>query len=172
MKEKIHIDNKEDLKFAFELYYKPLVVFATRFIASSEDGEDLVQEVYVQLWKSRPSFDNAKVLRSFLYTAVKNKCFNHLKHQKVKSEFVENQIGAIQDLDYVRELEHKLDETHTLHRAISVLSERKKEVIGHMIAGMRNQEIAERMGIQLQTVKTLKSQAYQELRKVLSGNGR
>lgn len=169
MKGKIHINNKKQLKSVFDAYYKSLVVFA-KTICHTEDSEDMVQEVFVKLWKDRTSFEDIKALRSFLYKAVKNKCLNYLKHEKIKKNYAERTINTIEDSKYTENVSHKLEVTQTLHRNISLLSERKKQVIMYMIKGMRNQEIAERMGIQLQTVKTLKSQAYKELRKLLLSN--
>lgn len=163
---KIHIDTKEDLKSVFEAYYKPLVVFA-KTICPPEDSEDIVQEIFVNLWKGSTSFDDDKALKSFLYKAVKNKCLNFLKHLKIKKGYAESKMKIYEDSKYIENVSHKLELSQTLHSNISLLSERKKEVIMYMIKGMRNQEIAERMGIKLQTVKTLKSQAYKELRNLL-----
>ncbi|MNR25783.1 RNA polymerase sigma factor [compost metagenome] len=51
-----------------------------------------------------------------------------------------------------------------LYKAIEVLPDRKKEIIKLSLKGLKNTEIAEELGIQLQTVKTLKSQSYKILR--------
>jgi RNA polymerase sigma-70 factor (ECF subfamily) len=51
-----------------------------------------------------------------------------------------------------------------LYKAIEVLPDRKKEIIKLSLKGIKNNEIAETLGIKLQTVKTLKSQSYKILR--------
>ncbi|MDC6367794.1 MULTISPECIES: RNA polymerase sigma-70 factor [Flavobacteriaceae] len=164
----ISIDNKIVLSSIFDKYYKLLVVFATRFMVSIDDSEDLVQEVFLNLWKDKGSFHNENGLRSFLYTAVKNKCLNHIKHQKIKKNHSEKLLAEAENSTHLDELKHNLEVSYTLHKAVHLLPERKKQVIVYMINGLRNQEIADRMQIKLQTVKTLKSQAYGELRRILN----
>jgi len=151
LSERIHISTKQILKTCFEEYYKPLVIFATNFNLRKEEGEDLVQELFVHLWKNKPSFDNKNVLKSFLYRAVKNKCLNHLKHQQIKKGYAETVRNQWNDDAYVTELQHKVQLTDYLYKAIEQLSERRQEVVKHSIKGMANKEIAERMDITLNT---------------------
>jgi len=43
--------NKSDLKNIFEKYYKSLVMYANRFLPLKSECEDLIQDIFVTLWK-------------------------------------------------------------------------------------------------------------------------
>ncbi len=68
----------------FEQYYQKLVVFACRYLEDLESARDIVQEFYLYLYESRQSVSIQTSLKSYLYSAVKNRCLNQVKHEQVK----------------------------------------------------------------------------------------
>ncbi len=155
------------LKTAFDTYYSALVLFAMRF-TSEETSKDIVQDVFLKLWKRKVSFENTKSLRAYLYTAVRHQCLNHLKHLKVKNSYADDELKLINNTTYIADLEDQTEKTAELYRAISKLSKRQKEIIICALKGFKNKEISVHLGIKEQTVKTIKSQAYKKLRELLS----
>lgn len=153
-----------DLKKTFETYYEALVHFANRFLFSKDECEDLVQDVFVSLCEKDNVFLDDLSLRAYLYKATRNKCLNAVKHNKVKTKYAENSIHLIEDdnLFLKQVLEEEI--VRQLYKAIEVLPKRKSEIIKLSLKGFKNSEIAEELGIKLQTVKTLKSQSYKILR--------
>lgn len=158
------IISKSDLKNIFDAYYQTLVQYANRFLYLKEECEDLVQDVFVGLWEKETTFPDAISLKVYLYKAVRNKCYNAIKHKGVKENYAENAIQLIEDDDLF--LKQVLEEeiVRQLHKAIEILPDRKKEIIKLSLKGLKNNEIAEELNIKLQTVKTLKSQSYKILR--------
>lgn len=148
----------------FDTYYEALVKFANRFIALTDECEDLVQDVFVGLWEKENAFPDETSLKVFLYKAVRNKCYNVIKHNKVKDKYSESVVISLEDDNLF--LEQVLEEeiVRQLYQAIEVLPERKKQIIKLSLKGLKNYEIAEELQIKLQTVKTLKSQSYKILR--------
>lgn len=68
------------------LLYRDLHRFAFSIIKSQHIAEEIVSDVFVQLWKKRDSLAEIKNLRVFLYVAVKNLSLTYLykaKKQKV-----------------------------------------------------------------------------------------
>jgi RNA polymerase sigma-70 factor (family 1) len=68
------------------LFYKDLHRFACSIIHSSHIAEEIVSDVFVQIWKKRASLADIRQLRVFLYVAVKNQSLTYLykaKRQKV-----------------------------------------------------------------------------------------
>jgi RNA polymerase sigma-70 factor (ECF subfamily) len=68
------------------LLYKDLHQFAYSIIKSNHIAEEIVSDVFVQVWKNRASLAEVRHLRVFLYVAVKNQAFTYLyklKKQKV-----------------------------------------------------------------------------------------
>lgn len=157
--------SKTDLKQIFDTYYEALVSYAGRFLPLLDECEDLVQDIFVNLWEKELDFPDDISLKVFLYKSIRNKCFNVIKHGKVKDSYTSlAETNQIEDDSLF--LEQLLEEeiVRQLHQAIELLPERKKEIIKLSLKGLKNTEIAEQLGIKLQTVKTLKSQAYVILR--------
>lgn len=156
--------SKSDLKQIFDTYYVVLVKYAANFLTLEGECEDLVQDVFVSLWEKENIFPDEVSLKVYLYKTVRNKCYNIIKHNKVKDKYAENIIQSLEDDNLF--LKQLLEEEIVcqLYKAIEVLSERKKEIIKLSLKGLKNKEIAEELDIKLQTVKTLKSQSYKILR--------
>jgi len=155
---------KSDLKKIFNTYYETLVQYAGRFLTSNDECEDLVQDIFVDLWEKENTFPNEVALKVYLYKATRNKCYNIIKHNKVKDRYASARIRLLEDdnLFLKQILEEEI--TRQLHKAIEILPDRKKEIIKLSLKGLKNNEIAENLNIKLQTVKTLKSQSYKILR--------
>ncbi|MEP5339027.1 MAG: RNA polymerase sigma-70 factor [Algibacter sp.] len=155
---------RSGLKQIFNTYYEALVQFANRFLFLKDECEDLVQDVFISLWEKENTFPDEVSLKVYLYKAVRNKCYNIIKHNKVKNKYAETTIQSLEDdnLFLKQVLEEEI--VRQLHKAIEVLPKRKKEIIKLSLKGLKNSEIAEELAIKLQTVKTLKSQSYKILR--------
>lgn len=155
---------KSELQKMFDTYYEALVKYANRFLILTDECEDLVQDVFVGLWEKENTFPDETSLKVFLYKTVRNKCYNAIKHNKVKDKYAESVVISLEDDNLF--LEQVLEEeiVRQLYQAIDVLPERKKQIIKLSLKGLKNNEIAEELQIKLQTVKTLKSQSYTLLR--------
>ena len=158
------IYTKDDLKKIFDLYYKSLVLYTNKFLPLKAECEDLVQDVFINIWESKMTFPDEISMKVYLYKAARNKCYNVIKHKKVRENHA---LGTLQSLDddnlFLKQI-LKEEVVRQLYKAISVLPERKKEIIKLSLRGLKNNEISENLGIKLQTVKTLKSQSYKILR--------
>ncbi|WP_299549873.1 RNA polymerase sigma-70 factor [Seonamhaeicola sp.] len=159
-----NILSKDDLKNIFDTYYEALVQYANRFLTLKDECEDLVQDIFVGLWEKENSFPDEVSLKAYLYKTTRNKCYNVIKHNKVKDKFAASTVKALEDdtLFLKQILEEEV--VRQLYQAISKLPERKQEIIKLSLKGLKNSDIAEELEIKLQTVKTLKSQSYKILR--------
>lgn len=159
-----NIIGKSNLRQIFDTYYEALVKYANRFLLMRGECEDLVQDVFVGLWEKENTFPDTVSLKVYLYKTVRNKCYNVIKHKQVKNKYAENIVQSLEDdnLFLKQILEEEI--VRQLHQAIEILPDRKKQIIKLSLKGFKNAEIAERLKIKLQTVKTLKSQSYKILR--------
>ena len=83
--------NRKERKAFHELYekhYRPLVMFAMRYLEHNEDAEDIVQDLFVAVWESEEKFMSEQGLYVFLYNSVRNACLNFLKHKQVEKIFL------------------------------------------------------------------------------------
>ncbi len=159
-----NIISKNNLRTIFDLYYESLVVYANKFLYPRAECEDLVQDVFIGLWEKDNTFPDDISLRVFLYKAVRNKCYNVIKHNQVKNKYSQSLIQNIEDDNLFLKQVLEEEVVRQLYRAIETLPTRKQQIIKLSLKGLKNNEIAENLDIKLQTVKTLKSQSYQILR--------
>jgi len=82
----INSRSKKSFEQLFSLFYKELVYFSGLLQNGGEEAEDVVQDVFIQLWESKYTFPDVKSLRGFLYTAVKNKTINKIHRENKLSK--------------------------------------------------------------------------------------
>ena len=75
----------------FKLYHPRLLSYANYFLDDPYESEDLIQEVFIQVWNRRETFLNEKQFTSYLFTMVRNKCLNVLKRKIIEDKYVLNQ---------------------------------------------------------------------------------
>lgn len=164
----IHADNipkvsqKEMFQYIYDHFFRMLVGYAYKFINVENDAEDIVQEVFLQLWTKRDTLYERKTLLRLLYTCVRNRCIDYLKHQTVEQACLSEMAKATEkDIDgevFAAEIYSRL------FLYIDNLPPRQRMLIQLAIDGKRNYEIAEEMQISIETVKRQKRNAIDKLR--------
>jgi RNA polymerase sigma-70 factor (ECF subfamily) len=163
---------KSNEELAFELlfrkYYVLLCGFANKFIANSAESEEIVQEVFLSIWKKKDQLKLDEKIRPYLFKSVQNLCFNFLEHRKVvdsyysvielvyKNQF--NEFNTYESLLY-SEFQQRVDQ------GINSLPEQCRLVFNlSRQEGLKYTEIAERLGISVKTVETQMSRALSKLK--------
>lgn len=160
----------------FREMYSKLYVYAKRFV-DEDDAQDVVEDVFVELWRRRDTVEFGERIKSFLYCSTYTKCLNLLKHHKVSASHIAL-IGEINEqrlllMDEVRNTpEHQL-ECEYLHnqieQAISELPEKCREVFRlSYLQDLKNEEIAHILGLSTRTVEAHVYRALKYLRQRLS----
>jgi len=71
---------------AFELlvarHQRPVYNLALRFLSDSDEAEDIAQEVFIRLYKSAAAYTPDAKFTTYLYTIVRNLCFNLLRSRR------------------------------------------------------------------------------------------
>ena len=151
--------------------YQPrLIAYALRFVGDSVEAQDLVQDCFVRLWDDYAELeeDEAPML---LFTMMRHRCLNFLKHKRIVREYADRQISRIRpdrrgeerlynlcfsynEAEYpylYQELEREIQ------RITDSLPQRCREVfILSRFQGMKNRKIAERLHISLQAVDIIR----------------
>ena len=93
----------------FDTFYHSLCLFTHRFIDDLSVCEDCVQEAFISLWDNREEMASAAHVKSFLYQVSRNNALNHLKHERVKSEYMAKGVQELESqvcfINYVIEEE-------------------------------------------------------------------
>ncbi|STC91515.1 RNA polymerase sigma factor [Chryseobacterium carnipullorum] len=66
--------------------------FAKRFVMSSDEAEDVVQDLMIKFWQKKEELEKFGNLKSYALKSVRNECLNRLKHHDVKLGFADLQL--------------------------------------------------------------------------------
>lgn len=152
-------------KEVYHNMFKSLCLYAYKILPDEDVVNDTVQEAFIIMWNKRGEFNSMIGAKGYLYTVVRNSIINVLRERKIESE-VEHSIDEVEFNNQItKEETYKL-----LHQAIETLPEQTQNVIKLTMNGHTNPEIAEELGITVNTVKTLKKRGYNKLREQLKEN--
>lgn len=164
---KINQGEEAGLKALFDLYYKPLCVFAMNFIDSYEEAEDLVQDIFINFWIRREKMIFQGSLRAYLFSAVQHNC---VKLEKIKRRHHFDEIENYEDILETQYTPDEIEEQkERLYREIENLPEQCRKVFEAVILqDMKYKEAAEALGLSVNTIKTHLSRALKQLRNMLN----
>ena len=146
----------------FRCYYQPLCQYVYTLLADKEDAEDVVQELFLKLWKDRSKIVITESTSSYLYRMAKNMSLN-FRRSRITMESL-NENPDLVSLSY-EETSLETDEFRiALIDCMNRLPKRSKEVLmASRVQGLKQQEIADTFSI---SVKTIKNMLWISLRKL------
>ena len=158
--------NKKSFEILFKAYYSPLVVYAQNYLENFEEAEEIVQELFYNLWNKRNIIEINQSIKAYLYNAVRNNCYDYLKHQKVKQQYAKHvaNTGNSKDQDNSNELISK-ETSQLILDAIEDLPEKTRHIFKlNRFEGLKYREIAEKLDISPKTVENQMGIALKKLR--------
>jgi RNA polymerase sigma-70 factor, ECF subfamily len=163
------------LEVLYSALYGKLCAFARTYVHCPDTAEELVQEVFVRLWRQHAHGRSYGNPRGYLFTAVRNQALKHLAHERVvrraevsarrggRSPGMSEPLAAADDELQATEL------AAALRSAIDQLPERCREAfILHHHDGFSYAEIAAVMGTSARTAETQVVHARRVLRQLLA----
>lgn len=138
--------------------------FAKRFVMSSDEAEDVVQDLMVKFWQKKEEIAAFGNIKSYAMRSVKNECLNRLKHHDVKMGFADFQLhrSELYQIETNNLKEHILD-------FIRLLPEKQKAVI-HLkdVEEYDISEIAELLEIEENAVRVNLMRARQKIKEQIT----
>ncbi len=157
------IDEEKRFDFFFREYYVSLCFFANSILHDVEAAKDLVQDCYVKLWNSHTIAERADTVKSFLYTAVRNKCLDFLRKKKVidKAELQLTKDDNDSDFEYFDEVAFAEMMRQLIDHIDKLPSNMTTILKKYYLQGKKHKEIAMELGttpnaIQLQKARAIK----------------
>jgi RNA polymerase sigma-70 factor (family 1) len=162
----INLNDKSALEQIYRQYWSKLYVYAFNVLREREICEDIVQEIFVDLWIKRHDVQISD-LNSYLCQSVKYQIFNHFRKSKYKKQLL-MKFDLINTHYNIDELYEKKELKANIKDAISKLPKQRR-IIFQMSRydGLSNKEISENLNISLQTVKNQISVSLKFIRKTL-----
>lgn len=154
----VHNLSDKEFRASFEMlfkqYFKRLCFYAMSFLKDEEMAKDIIHDVFIGLWNNRSSVDFGQPMLPYLLNLVRNRCFNSLEHRKVCEKYAryqltgENAHSVAYDSDYDMLIESvigRIDRLPAVCREVMRLC---------FLEGKKYKEVADLLGISVNTVKT------------------
>jgi RNA polymerase sigma-70 factor (ECF subfamily) len=148
--------------------------YAQRIVRSREAAEDLVQDVFLRLWRARHRVEFGTAVRAYLYLATRTRALNHLRRER--NEEKHRHMSALEGIvtiepalpaesDPPASMEHIV---WAIERALDTMPPRQRQVAALRLRHqLRTREIAARLGISPRTVEVHIARATKALRELL-----
>ena len=159
--------NKKGLELLFEQYYRPLVMYAMKFVVVPEEAEDVVQDIFIQFWERNKFKTIESNLRSYLYQSVYHKCMDLLEGNKRNTKKAEDclQDFSISEMPDEEEWEVLIA---NVYQEIDKLPQHTRTIFNAIVLeGKPYKTVAQELDISVNTIKTSLSRAMTSLRKEL-----
>lgn len=154
-----------DFDKVFNDHFDYLVNFAYQYVKDSFAAEDICQKVLIKLWENRKGIDPNRSIKSYLFTAVRNRCLNYIRDNSNRlhktldidsAAFVHTDFSNVPEYDELKAIIDKAVDDLPLSC--------KQTFIMSRIDGKKYKEIAEELGISQKTVESHISKALKQLR--------
>lgn len=158
-------------------FFAKMKRFALQYVIREEDAENIVQDIFFELWEKQLEFTSFVNLNGFLFMMLKNRCIDFLRRKTLEQQAAEE----IQS-EYIRTLRLKLESLETLdnkflndndidtviQNAIESLPEKCREIfVMNKIEGKKQKVIAQELSISINTVESQMAIAYKKLKEAL-----
>lgn len=160
--------------------FRPMLYRVACRLVGVDDGEDVVMDTYLKVWKAIPRFRGSEALRSWLCTATRNCALDYLRRRRRESEHrVYDEGGENDDTPILERLPdaraetsdrraERLDVGGQLAQALRQLSdEHRTTLLLREVDGLSYKEVAAATGVNLGTVMSRLFYAKHRLRKLL-----
>lgn len=158
--------------YFFNLLYEKLVYYAYRMLKDKDDAEDVVEASFIKIWEKRETIDtnNPKVIASYIYTSVRNRCLNKIKSDKLiyQDKIALDRYVSKDIHEPVIDAMIRAETIDFVYKAIKVLPGNCRKIMTLMfVDGLSYSEVAEKLNLSLSTVKNQRARAYHKIRKMI-----
>ena len=162
--------DEQSLASLYDRYRLILFGLILRILHSRPEAEDVLQDVFIQVWKRAADYDESRG-RAFtwLATLARSRAIDRLRaldsRQRTANESLE---GAVESVSDAAEDAFKSEQREVVRDALDALPpEQRQTLVLAYFEGLTQSEIAERLGTPLGTVKTRMRSGMIKLRELL-----
>ena len=129
-------------------------------------AEDIVQDIILELYSRRLRFNTPVALKSFLFLSVKNRALNFLRRQRAQEHYLS--ISVEEESFFLNNIIREEVYYH-LQKMIGELSDPVRKIYELTLQEFSNEEIAEQLGLTVDSVKAHKKRGKQILKERFNG---
>jgi len=148
--------------------------FACAYDIPEEEAENIIQDIFLNVWQKNIFTHDKHDISMYLFAAVKNRCIDFLRHQLTHAEVLkdmqeEHELSMKLKFLSLQEFDEKdvdIDQLgETIAKALAALPDKCRTIfVMSKIDGKKQRQIAQELGISLNTVETQMGIAYKKLR--------
>jgi len=145
------------------LYFYQMCLFARKIINDNQLAENIVSDCFIKLWVNRKKIIITKSFKSYLYRILRNQITDHYRRRQDILETLE-ELPDIPDEEVFDDQKRYAK----LYEALCNLPKQRKKVLELAVYdSMTYQQIADKLHISKNTVKTHMARAYRYLKEML-----
>jgi RNA polymerase sigma-70 factor (family 1) len=148
-------NNRASFKKLYLLYYSKLFWFAKSFVKNDEAAEEIIDDVFLNLWMQRQRLTEINNFSNYCYVSVKNKSLTHISKTQLNQVNIDD--VKIEIIDSAATGEDKLicgDVTKVINNSLNKLSDQCKVVFKLVKEdGLKYREVAELLNLSIKTVE-------------------
>lgn len=171
MKDLLYKIQYEDDEKAFRLFYEQyafrLWQLAYAFLKSKEQAEEIVNDVFLSVWKKRDRLDSIDNIFAYLCTCIKHAALDSLPAGKQQKSAVLPNSPQVDHIGFVMDPEHLLlnsELNFRLKKAIQSLPPRCRLIFKLVKEdGLKHKEVASLLDLSIRTVETQMTIALQRI---------
>lgn len=159
--------NEKAFDALFVEYYPKVLQFVMCFCHDKSEAENIVQELFMELWIKRERFIKIENLDNYLFISARNSAIHYVKQSLV---YCDDKSACNVQSNYISgEMKLCYNELYDfIMSEIDAMPEQRRRVfVMSRVDGLNNSEIAQRLGISKRTVETHISLALEQLKKLL-----
>ncbi len=162
------IGKKDDMNALEELYESTKSAIWGLILSrvkNLHDAEDLLQEVYLCVYKNAHTYKSEGKPMAWLFTIAKNLC---ISNERKKSRISDTDLDSLEEYFHDNGMS---DEDRLIIREImnELTDEEQEIVILHAVSGYRHKEISEMLSLPLNTVLSKYNRAIKKLKSLMRG---
>jgi RNA polymerase sigma-70 factor, ECF subfamily len=166
---KIQYKDNKAFESYYKMHYKSFFVMACRYLKNSEQAEEVVNDVFMKIWEDGNKISIDSSLKSYIYRSIINRSLNEIQKNKKDLNLAIDLYNTQEESYELREIEEN-ELKIRLFKAIDLLPEQCKKVFQlSRFEELKQQEIADKLGISIKTVKNHITHALKEISKSVDG---
>jgi RNA polymerase sigma-70 factor (family 1) len=156
-----------------ETYFPILCQFAERFVSDADLAQDIVQETFIKFWQYKGHFESFSGLKAFLYTVTRNGCLNMQRAREREERRYQRILGpAVPENEFIYDEIVRSEYLYKINQVVRELPAKMREVfLLSFEEGLSIEEISQKMGISVKTVRNQKYKSLVILRKRFARSG-
>lgn len=165
--EKENIVQKAEAEKILESFVKPILGFAMKRCRTSEDAEDLSQDIILKAYKALILHDDLEDVAGFIWRVAHNTLSNYYRAtQKSIVGVPVDEVAELLEAPRTDEDDDSAETVDRLRKEIAYLSKQQREiVVAYYFDNKKQEQIARELGISVGTVKWHLFEAKKELKK-------